>query len=88
MALSKERPRLDVIGVAVNDRASDARRFAASEDVPYDARPRPDAKLLGKFGVTGLPATVVIDADGRVASTFFGEITPKQLDSFADQLGA
>ena len=87
VALSKERPRLDVVGLAVNDRASDARRFATSEEVPYDLGLDTDATALGKFDASGLPATVVIDADGRVASTFFGEITAKQLDSFADQLG-
>jgi cytochrome c biogenesis protein CcmG/thiol:disulfide interchange protein DsbE len=87
VAFSKERPGLDVVGLAVSDRPSDARRFAASEDVPYDLGVDRDAKVAGKFGVTGLPVTVIIDADGRVASTFFGEIDADQLDSFADQLG-
>jgi peroxiredoxin len=87
VALSKERPGLDVVGLAVSDRPSDARRFAAREDVPYDLGLDPDAKVAGRFGVSGLPVTVVIDADGRVASTFVGEIDAGQLESFADQLG-
>ena len=44
--------------------------------------------MAGKFGVSGLPVTVVVDAEGRVAATFFGEVKASQLESFADQLGA
>ena len=88
VAFSKEGRKLDVVGLAVSDRASDARRFARSESVPYDLGLDRDADVAGKFGVNGLPVTVVIDAEGRVAATFFGELKHDQLESFADQLGA
>lgn len=87
IAFSKRHPDIDVVGLAVNDIPSDARRFAGKEGVPYELGLDRDADVAGKFGVSGLPVTVIVDADGKVASTYIGEISDSQLESFASQLG-
>jgi cytochrome c biogenesis protein CcmG/thiol:disulfide interchange protein DsbE len=87
VAFSKRHPKIAVVGLAVNDAASDARRFARKEGVPYALGLDRDADVADRFAVTGLPVTAVIDADGRLASTFIGEISEAQLESFATQLG-
>lgn len=87
VAFSAAHPRVDVVGIAVNDDPSASRRFARKKGVKYPVGVDENGDVAAHFGVTGLPVTVIIDADGRVADTFFGEITRKQLDGYADQLG-
>lgn len=86
VAFSKANRELDVVGIAVNDQPADSRRFAKTMAIPYDLGLDRDADVAGRFGVQGLPVTVIIDAEGRVADTFVGEITRKQLDGYAAQL--
>ena len=86
VAFSKANPGLDVVGLAVNDRPADSRRFAAQMKIPYDLGADRDADVASEFGVQGLPVTVIIDAEGRIADTFVGEITRAQLDGYAAQL--
>ncbi len=81
-------PELDVIGVAVNDRPADSRRFAEEIGIPFELAVDRGGDVAADFNVQGLPVTVVIDADGRVASVFPGEIDREQLDAFADQLAS
>jgi cytochrome c biogenesis protein CcmG, thiol:disulfide interchange protein DsbE len=81
-------PGIDVVGVAVNDRPEDSRRFAESLAIPFELGSDRGGEVAARFGVPGLPVTVVIDERGRIASVFPGEIDRRQLDSFADQLGA
>ena len=87
VAFSKRHPKIDVVGLAVNDIPSDARRFARKEGVPYELGVDRDADVASKFAVSGLPVTAVIDKDGLLAATFIGEISDAQLESFAKQLG-
>jgi thiol-disulfide isomerase/thioredoxin len=87
IAFSKEHPGLDVIGVATNDAPSDSRRFARQKGIPYAIGVDQAGSVAARYGATGLPTTVVIDAEGRVADTFYGEISPSQLEGYAEQLG-
>ncbi|WP_217921724.1 TlpA family protein disulfide reductase [Miltoncostaea oceani] len=80
-------PELDVVGIAVNDRPADSRRFAEEIGIPFELGVDRSGDVAADFNVQGLPVTVVIDAEGRVASVFPGEIDREQLDAFAQQLG-
>ena len=87
IAFSKRHPKIDVVGLAVNDLPGDARGFARKEEVPYQLGLDRDADAAGEFGVSGLPVTVIVNADGNLASTYIGELSEAQLESFAKQLG-
>jgi thiol-disulfide isomerase/thioredoxin len=87
VGFSKRHPDIAVVGLAVNDLPGDARAFARKEGVPYQLGLDRDADVAGEFGVSGLPVTAIIDGDGKVASTYIGEISEAQLESFAKQLG-
>ena len=87
VAFAKAHPGIDVVGIAVNDRTSDSRRFARKYGIPYDLGVDRDGDVAAAFGATGLPTTVIIDDRGLVADTFFGEITRTQLDGYAEQFG-
>lgn len=86
-AFAKAHPGIDLIGIAVNDAPSDSRRFARRMGIPYPLGVDEDGDVASDFGVSGLPVTVIIDAGGRIADTFFGEIAREQLDGYAEQLG-
>lgn len=81
-----ESPNVAVVGVAVNDSESDSRQFAEQRDIEFPLAVDGDGSVSADYGVTGLPVTVVIDGDGKVATTWFGEITREELDLFAEQL--
>ena len=84
---ANETPGIDVVGLAVSDLPADSRRFAEEVGITFDLGIDRDGEVAREYGATGLPVTVVIDPEGRVADTFFGEITRAQLDSYAEQLG-
>jgi cytochrome c biogenesis protein CcmG/thiol:disulfide interchange protein DsbE len=81
-----EHPGVDVVGLAVNDAPADSRRFARAVGATFELGIDRDAQTAGDYGVTGLPVTVVIDAEGRVATTVFGPVGPAELRGFAEQL--
>jgi thiol-disulfide isomerase/thioredoxin len=84
--LAKERKEVQVVGLATTDEPAKSRAFAreVGADFPLGVDRRGDT--IAKFGSTGLPTTVFIDGEGRVAGTAFGELTPQQFDAYADEL--
>ena len=84
VAFAKEHPEVAVVGLAVNDKPSDSRRFADRYGVGYDLGIDRDTEVAGEFGATGLPVTVYVDREGRIVSTQFGSVTRPDLEAFAD----
>lgn len=68
-----------IIGVNVADDAEDAAAFAAGLGVSYEQFTDPTGSLSDAFGVTGLPATAFIDADGKVVDVHEGALTAAEL---------
>ncbi|HXR11095.1 MAG TPA: TlpA disulfide reductase family protein [Gaiellaceae bacterium] len=68
-----------VLGVDSGDEKSDARRFLAAHGVTYPIVSDPNEILSGNtYNVPGLPATFVIDAQGRlVGKVVLGPISDK-----------
>ncbi|HVG99716.1 MAG TPA: TlpA disulfide reductase family protein [Miltoncostaeaceae bacterium] len=88
VAFSKERRDVQVVGLAVNDRGSKSRAFARKYGVHYPLGVDGDGDTIAKYGANGLPVTVFIDADGRIAQTSFGALTQQQFEGYADKIGA
>lgn len=84
---SRETPGVRVIGLAVNDAPGDSRAFAREVGIDFELGIDRDGAIADRYSATGLPVTVVIDAEGQIASTWFGEIDRPQLDAFTAQLG-
>lgn len=78
----------DVTFVAVDhlDQIDDAREFMAKYGVTVKAGYDPGGDVARAYGLLGLPATVFIDADGRIASTKLGELKRKTLEERIDAL--
>lgn len=68
-----------IIGVNVGDSAADAATFAADLGVDYPQFTDPAGDLQTALGVTGLPATAFLAADGTVLEVHQGALTADEL---------
>jgi thiol-disulfide isomerase/thioredoxin len=88
VTFSKEHPGLSVVGLAVNDRPADSRRFAKKVGADFPLGIDRDADVAAKFKATiGLPMSVIIDQQGRIATTIYGPVSRTALEGYANQLG-
>jgi peroxiredoxin len=63
----------------MTDQEAAARRLAAETGVTYPLAADPQGQAAAKLGVTGLPATLFIGADGRLRGRRAGEMNTGQL---------
>ena len=66
------------IGVNVGDTAAKAAKFVAKTRYPYLVALDKDKAVAKKYGVLGLPVTVIIDRSGRIV--FRGSRPPEKFD--------
>ena len=80
-----------VVGVDVKDSPASARSFHEQYRLPYPSWSDPPGAIAASFGgigPAGLPSTIVLDAEHRVAVRMLGQITAAQLDqAVGDVLG-
>ena len=80
---------VDVVGVNVDADASSARAFERDHDIPFPSLHDPSrsvAAAFGRVGPAGLPTTVVLDDEQRVAARLLGGVTARELSGVLDQL--
>lgn len=82
--VADDNPQVAFVGVAANDRFSDAQRFAAEIGASYplgieDTRPTAEV-----YPFVGLPTTYLIDERGTVVRQIQGEVTAAVLQAFID----
>ena len=73
------------VGIVFQDRDQEARAFIAAFDLHYPNGPDQDGGITQAYGVSGLPATFVIDRRGQIARRWLGEITADQLATFVEE---
>ncbi|MBX6390368.1 MAG: TlpA family protein disulfide reductase [Frankia sp.] len=89
--LANERPDVAFVGVNSKDGESPAaaRAFARDFNVPYPSIRDPLGKLSAGWPIAiGLPSTVVLDPQGRIAARFTGAVAKESLASVLDRLAA
>jgi thiol-disulfide isomerase/thioredoxin len=77
------------VGVNVRDQRGEARRFIQQFDKPYPSWFDAPAQIAADFGgiaPSALPATLLLDAQHRVAARFVGAITYGQVQSRLEPL--
>jgi cytochrome c biogenesis protein CcmG/thiol:disulfide interchange protein DsbE len=67
------------LGVDYLDEAGAARRLVADTGVTYPLAADPQGSEVAKFGVTALPTTLFISADGVLRGRRFGELDADRL---------
>jgi DsbE subfamily thiol:disulfide oxidoreductase len=78
---AREHDDVSFVGVDYRDEDDAAREWISRYDVPYPSVADPTGSLGYRFGVTtGLPTTIVIDADGRLRYRVLGELDAATLE--------
>lgn len=81
-------PGLTMVGINYKDKADAAQRFLADLGDPYDIiGADPEGRGAIDWGVTGVPETFLVDAEGMVRAKHVGPLTEAALQgSFGDTL--
>ncbi len=83
-AFAASHPEIKVIGVAVQDTESEARRFAAEFKPSYDLAMGDQEFRMSYPSLRTLPATYIIEPNGRVAHIINGMVTNQLLEDLVD----
>jgi cytochrome c biogenesis protein CcmG/thiol:disulfide interchange protein DsbE len=82
----EHRDRITFLGVAILDGRESALEFIDRFDVPYRSVRDARGLVAKRYGVTGVPETVFVDARGNVVGSFIGAIDQRTLDRLLDDL--
>jgi cytochrome c biogenesis protein CcmG, thiol:disulfide interchange protein DsbE len=74
--------RIQFVGVDVQDTDSDAQRFLRRFGVTYPNGRDIDGTISIDYGMSGVPETYFIRADGRIQRKWAGPLTSAQLERF------
>ena len=73
---------LAVVGVAIDEGGADkVRKFVKDFGVPYPVV-RPERLSQMEYGMEGVPTTLLVDREGRIAKTYVGAV--RQADFATD----
>jgi cytochrome c biogenesis protein CcmG, thiol:disulfide interchange protein DsbE len=86
---AREHTEVSFVGVDFRDEDDAAREWISRYDVPYPSVTDPTGSLASRFGVTtGLPTTIVADADGRLRYRVLGELDVATLERLLREVEA
>ena len=82
LAAAARAHRLDVafLGLDVQDLTGDARGFLRKLRVPYPSVRDGSDRAYSAYGLTGVPETYYIDADGRIVAHAVGAVSRRELE--------
>ena len=87
-AQARTQGRVQFLGVTTKDRPDWAAEFLEEVGVSYPEVVDADGQLLAAVRSPGLPVTIVLDRDGRVAGQQVGRVSQQQLDALLAEAGA
>jgi thiol-disulfide isomerase/thioredoxin len=76
----RNRERVSVVGVSYTDELKGARRFIRQYRWTFPNLSDPEGLAGSRYGLAGLPVTVILDSDGRIAQRLRGPQTEATLD--------
>lgn len=75
-----------LVGVAVNDGRASALGFIREAGWTYPNLLDADGSLMAPYGILGLPSTIVVDGEGRIAARLLGPQTVGSLERAAAEV--
>jgi cytochrome c biogenesis protein CcmG, thiol:disulfide interchange protein DsbE len=77
---------LAVVGVAIDEGSDEkVRKFVGEFRVPYPVV-RPEKMSQMEYGLAGVPTTILVDKDGRVAKTYVGAVREVDFETDVETL--
>ncbi len=77
-----------LVGVAVNDGRASALGFIRTAGWRYPNLLDADGGLMAPYGILGLPSTIVVDGEGRIAARLLGPQTVGSLERAAAEVAS
>ncbi|MDP9479042.1 MAG: TlpA family protein disulfide reductase [Actinomycetota bacterium] len=74
------------VGVAMADDPEASKSFLRELGITYPNGPDDDSEISSRYGVVGLPTTVFIGRDGKVARTWAGTIDKERLVALVEEI--
>ncbi len=74
------------VGVAMADDPELSKSFLRELNITYPNGPDDDSEISSRYGVVGLPTTVFIGRDGKVARTWAGAIDKERLVAHVEEI--
>ena len=81
VAFAEAHPEIAVVGVAVNDQRADTEAFVTQYGVKYAVVFDAEGGAGADWGVSGIPTTFFLDADGAVTDTIVGAAGRDQFEA-------
>ena len=75
------RKEVAVVGIDTDDASTDALEFARANGITYDLLHDGEGKFKDAWGATGLPETMLVDPEGKLAYRFIGQVDGSQLET-------
>jgi thiol-disulfide isomerase/thioredoxin len=85
-AAAKTHAHVYFLGVAVDDDPAAARAFAEEIGVTYPLAIDERNQVGRRYPSFGLPATFLIDEEGRIVRTVYGQVSEAQIEAFLQSL--
>lgn len=76
-------PGLKIIGINVQEPAERVKEFSRSQGILYPVLLDQEGEVAQRFGLVGIPASVLILPDGRIA--YYGFSLPRNVDRFIQE---
>jgi cytochrome c biogenesis protein CcmG/thiol:disulfide interchange protein DsbE len=74
------------LGVNIQDREQDARKYIQEFDITYPNGPDPTGEISIDYGVSGIPVTFFISRDGQIVRRWVGAINERVLISAIEEI--
>ncbi|MCX8068586.1 MAG: redoxin domain-containing protein [Anaerolineae bacterium] len=74
------------IGIAYKDEEAAVRDFLSKHSITYPIGLDPAGQIADLYGITGVPETFVVDAEGKVVRFYIGPVTADQLRAVLEGL--
>ena len=74
------------VGIAYKDEEAAVRGFLEDHGLTYPVGLDPTGRIASLYGITGVPETFILDAEGKVAHFYIGPVTADQLRAALDGL--
>ncbi|MCS6844654.1 MAG: TlpA family protein disulfide reductase [Caldilineales bacterium] len=75
-----------IIGINAQETAEQAQKFLDQVAVPFTVALDTRGEVMQAYNVRGLPTTVFIDREGRIAVRYAGLLSEQQLEAFIAQI--
>lgn len=81
----KYKDKITFIAVSVDDNAADAKQFVVQRNFSFPVAHADAQDIMQKYNIPGIPASYLLDADGKIIVSVIGAMNQQTLEKFLQQ---